>query len=62
MTAARAARDAGYDGLFVLAVKTAGIFCRPSCPSQPKRDRGGGNNRPPSHFLVTRRPARAITL
>ena len=30
-------RDAGYDGLFVLAVKTTGIFCRPSCPSRPKR-------------------------
>lgn len=31
-------RDASYDGLFVLAVKTTGIFCRPSCPSQPKRE------------------------
>jgi len=31
-------RDPGYDGLFVVAVKTTGIFCRPSCPSQPKRE------------------------
>ena len=29
-------RDASYDGLFVLGVKTTGIVCRPSCPSQPK--------------------------
>lgn len=28
-------RDAAYDGLFVLGVRTTGIFCRPSCPSQP---------------------------
>src|SRR5262245_8916816 len=32
------ARDASYDGLFFVAVKTTGIFCRPSCPSQPKRE------------------------
>ncbi len=31
-------RDAGYDGLFFCAVKTTGIFCRPSCPSRPKRE------------------------
>ncbi len=31
-------RDASYDGLFFCAVKTTGIFCRPSCPSRPKRD------------------------
>jgi AraC family transcriptional regulator of adaptative response/methylated-DNA-[protein]-cysteine methyltransferase len=30
------AKDAGYDGLFYAAVKTTGIFCRPSCPSRPK--------------------------
>jgi len=24
-------RDSGYDGLFVAAVKTTGIFCRPTC-------------------------------
>ncbi|MBV9009790.1 MAG: methylated-DNA--[protein]-cysteine S-methyltransferase [Verrucomicrobia bacterium] len=31
-------RDRSYDGLFFLAVKTTGIFCRPSCPSRPKRE------------------------
>ena len=32
------AGDAGYDGVFVVAVKTTGIFCRPSCqpPRKPK--------------------------
>jgi len=29
------AKDAGYDGVFYVAVKTTGIFCRPSCPSRP---------------------------
>jgi len=29
-------KDAGYDGVFFVAVKTTGIFCRPSCPSRPK--------------------------
>lgn len=28
-------RDAGYDGVFFIAVRTTGIFCRPSCPSRP---------------------------
>ena len=32
-------RDAGADGRFVMAVKTTGIYCRPSCPSRhPKRE------------------------
>lgn len=30
-------RDAAWDGLFVVAVKTTGIACRPSCPSRPAR-------------------------
>jgi AraC family transcriptional regulator of adaptative response/methylated-DNA-[protein]-cysteine methyltransferase len=30
-------RDASYDGIFLVAVKTTGIFCRPSCPSRPAR-------------------------
>src|ERR1051325_4685760 len=37
MTDAWQKRDASYDGVFFLGVKTTGIFCRPSCPSQPKR-------------------------
>jgi len=32
-------RDPAYDGSFVFAVKTTGIYCRPSCPSRrPKRE------------------------
>jgi AraC family transcriptional regulator, regulatory protein of adaptative response / DNA-3-methyladenine glycosylase II len=33
-----AARDARFDGQFILAVRTTGIYCRPSCPAiTPKR-------------------------
>jgi AraC family transcriptional regulator, regulatory protein of adaptative response / methylated-DNA-[protein]-cysteine methyltransferase len=28
------ARDAAYDGIFYLAVRSTGIFCRPSCPAR----------------------------
>ncbi|HEX3150949.1 MAG TPA: methylated-DNA--[protein]-cysteine S-methyltransferase [Gemmataceae bacterium] len=28
-------RDKDFDGVFVVAVKTTGIFCRPSCPARP---------------------------
>jgi len=28
-------KDAGYDGVFYVAVKTTGVFCRPSCSSRP---------------------------
>lgn len=38
MTAAWRRRDASYDGVFYFGVKTTGIFCRPSCPSRPKRE------------------------
>lgn len=31
------ARDASYDGVFFLAVRTTGIFCRPSCPARRPR-------------------------
>src|SRR5205814_9306078 len=27
-------RDASYDGIFFVGVRTTGIFCRPSCPSR----------------------------
>ncbi|HTR71721.1 MAG TPA: Ada metal-binding domain-containing protein [Mycobacteriales bacterium] len=34
-----ASRDARFDGRFVTAVRTTGIYCRPSCPAQtPKRE------------------------
>lgn len=32
------AKDASYDGVFFVAVRTTGIFCRPSCPAKPKRE------------------------
>ncbi len=32
------AQDANYDGVFFVAVKTTGIFCLPSCSTQPKRE------------------------
>lgn len=28
-------RDAAYDGLFFVGVRTTGIFCRPTCPARP---------------------------
>src|SRR5690349_105649 len=31
------ARDGRYDGAFVYAVKSTGIYCRPSCPSKRPR-------------------------
>lgn len=34
------ARDATYDGRFVLGVRSTGIYCRPSCPARkPARER-----------------------
>ena len=33
-----ASRDARFDGQFITAVRTTGIYCRPSCPATtPKR-------------------------
>jgi len=37
MWAATLGRDAQYDGLFVLAVRSTGVFCRPSCPARKPR-------------------------
>ncbi|TSA23773.1 bifunctional transcriptional activator/DNA repair protein Ada [bacterium] len=34
MKRAHTKRDASYDGIFFLAVRTTGIFCRPSCPAR----------------------------
>jgi len=37
--AAVLARDAAYDGAFVFAVRSTGVYCRPSCPARrPKRE------------------------
>ena len=38
MDRAFAGKDASYDGVFYVAVKTTGIFCRPSCPSRPNSE------------------------
>lgn len=38
MEAAFYRKDGSYDGLFFVAVRTTGIFCRPSCSSCPKRE------------------------
>ncbi|MGQ0641078.1 MAG: Ada metal-binding domain-containing protein [Gemmatimonadaceae bacterium] len=35
--AAVESRDARYDGIFVYAVRTSGVYCRPSCASRPHR-------------------------
>lgn len=37
MLTAFASRDASYDGVFVTAVKTTGIFCRPTCTARKPR-------------------------
>ena len=41
MVRALEARDASYDGIFLVAVRTTGIFCRPSC--RPPRPPKSGN-------------------
>ncbi len=45
-------RDSSFEGLFVVAVKTTGIFCRPTCPARVRRPaavravgRANGDNR-----------------
>jgi len=39
MYRALVARDSTYEGVFFVAVKTTGIFCRPVCPARkPRRD------------------------
>src|SRR5687767_3356042 len=30
-------RDAAYEGVFVIAVRTTGVFCRPACPARTPR-------------------------
>lgn len=35
MQRAQQNRDAAYNGIFYIAVKTTGIFCRPTCPARP---------------------------
>lgn len=42
MNAARLARDPAYDGIFFIAVKTTGIYCRPVCRVRPPLTRNIG--------------------
>jgi AraC family transcriptional regulator of adaptative response/methylated-DNA-[protein]-cysteine methyltransferase len=35
MLAALYRRDPAYEGVFVIAVRSTGIFCRPNCPARP---------------------------
>ena len=35
---ARLSRDPRFDGVFYVAVKTTGIFCRPICPATPPKE------------------------
>ena len=35
MQKAQRSRDAAYNGIFYIAVKTTGIFCRSTCPARP---------------------------
>lgn len=39
MARARRARDASYDGVFWVCVKTTGIFCKPSCRARTPHER-----------------------
>lgn len=43
--------DASYDGQFFYAVKTTGIFCRPSCKSRPPKKENIGLFRTPEQAL-----------
>jgi AraC family transcriptional regulator of adaptative response / DNA-3-methyladenine glycosylase II len=36
---ARLSRDARFDGLFYVGVRTTGIYCRPVCPANPPKTR-----------------------
>lgn len=39
MYEALTARDGSFDGLFLVGVKTTGVFCRPTCPARkPRRE------------------------
>jgi AraC family transcriptional regulator of adaptative response/methylated-DNA-[protein]-cysteine methyltransferase len=49
--AAVAARDKAADGAFYCAVKTTGVFCKPSCAGRPLRKN--------VRFFVTAAAARA---
>ena len=58
MLAAWRRRDRSFDGLFVLGVRTTGIFCRPSCPSQPNEENLEFLDSPASALAAGYRPCK----
>lgn len=59
MMAAFLGRDAAYDGVFVTAVTTTGIFCRPTCPARkPKPDNVEFYRAPGDALVAGYRPCR----
>ena len=52
-------RDARYDGFFVFAVRTTGVYCRPSCPARrPKRKNAVFFDRPEAAECAGFRPCK----
>ncbi|SNB71303.1 DNA-O6-methylguanine--protein-cysteine S-methyltransferase /Transcriptional regulator Ada [Arboricoccus pini] len=52
-------RDAGFDGRFVYAVRTTGVFCRPSCPARrPKAENTAFFATPEEALAAGYRPCR----
>jgi Metal binding domain of Ada/Oxygenase, catalysing oxidative methylation of damaged DNA len=39
-------RDRGADGVFFCAVRTTGVYCRPSCAGRPRRENVAVHHRP----------------
>jgi len=52
-------KDASFEGLFVMGVRTTGIFCRPTCPARkPKRENVEFFPRPADALAAGFRPCR----
>ena len=52
MIAAFMSRDSAYDGIFLTAVRTTGIFCRPTCPARKPKEENVEFYRATSDALV----------
>ena len=53
------ARDSAQDGTFVFAVRSTGIYCRPSCPARrPRRENVSFHNSPDSAEAAGYRPCK----
>jgi AraC family transcriptional regulator of adaptative response/methylated-DNA-[protein]-cysteine methyltransferase len=53
------ARDASYDGIFYLGVRTTGVFCRPSCPARkPRADNAAYFDAPRDAIFAGYRPCK----